>query len=298
MSGSLSPWPVRTQTTDWGGAEPSTTGSPWASRPATEAAEAGSQKTPSLDAEPAVGLEDLLVADRGDPAARAGERRHRLLPASGVSDPDRRGDRLGVRHRLAVDQRRRAVGLEAVEDRRRPQLLEAAPVGGHVAGVADRDRQRPGRLAQLLDDLERRRLLPFDPVGVDRVDQFDRVLLRQLAHDPQRVVEVALQGDDPRPVHQSLGELADRDLPLRHDHRPAQAGARRVGRRAGRGVAGRGADHRLRPAPLGARDGDGHAAVLEGAGRVRPLELEVGAGADPLGEPRRLDQRRRALVRG
>ena len=52
------------------------------------------------------------------------------------------------------------------------------------------------------------------------------------------------------------------------------------------------------PGALGARDGDGHAAVLEAAGRVRALELEIGLGADPLGEPRRVDQRRRALVQG
>ena len=50
VSGSLRPWPVRTQTTDSGFAAPSTVGRPWASRPATEAAEAGSQKTPSLSA--------------------------------------------------------------------------------------------------------------------------------------------------------------------------------------------------------------------------------------------------------
>src|SRR5262249_39792207 len=46
VSGSLRPWPVRTQTTDSGSGAPSTVGSPWASSPATEAAEAGSQKTP------------------------------------------------------------------------------------------------------------------------------------------------------------------------------------------------------------------------------------------------------------
>ena len=177
-----------------------------------------------------------------------------------------------------------------------PDLLEAAPVGGHVAGVADRDRERAGRLAELLDDLEGGGLLAFDPVRVDRVDELDRVLLGELADDRQGVVEVALQGDDAGAVHQRLGELADRDLALRDDHRAAHAGARGVGGGAGRGVAGRGADHRLRPAPLRPRDGDRHPPVLEAAGRVRPLELEVGAGADPLREPRRLDQRRRALL--
>ena len=49
------------------------------------------------------------------------------------------------------------------------------------------------------------------------------MLLGELADDPQRVVEVPLQGDDAGAVHQRLGELADRDLALGDDHRPAQA---------------------------------------------------------------------------
>ena len=114
----------------------------------------------------------------------------------------------------------------------------------------------------------------------------------------QRLVEVAAQGDHPGAVDQRLGELADRDLALGHDHRPAQPGAGRVGGGARRGVAGRGADHRLGAGAGGARDGDRHPAVLEAAGRVRALELEQHPGADPLGDHRRLDQRGRALVEG
>ncbi|MFL5874098.1 MAG: hypothetical protein ACJ75T_11605 [Solirubrobacterales bacterium] len=177
-------------------------------------------------------------------------------------------------------------------------LLEPAPVGGDIAGVADRDRKRSRRLSQVLDHLEGSRLLTFDPVRIDRVDQLDRVLLGELADDPQGVVEVALQGDDAGAVHQRLGELADRDLSLGDDHRAAHPGARRVGGAAGGGVAGRGADDRLRPTPLGAGDGHRHPPVLERSGRVQALELEVGAGFDPLREPRRLDQRRRTLVQG
>ena len=37
------------------------------------------------------------------------------------------------------------------------------------------------------------------------------VLLGQLAHDPERVVEVAVHGHDPRSGDQRLEELADRD---------------------------------------------------------------------------------------
>ena len=154
----------------------------------------------------------------------------------------------------------------------------------------------PGRLAELLDHLEGGRLLALYPVGVDRIDQLDRVLLGELADDRQGVVEVSLEGDDAGAVHERLGELADRDLALRDDHRAAQPGPGRVGGGAGRGVAGRGADHRLRPPALGPRDRDRHPPVLEASGRVRALELEMDAGADPLREPGRLDQRRRALL--
>ena len=77
-----------------------------------------------------------------------------------------------------------------------------------------------------------------------------------------------------RAVHQRLRELAGRDLALRDDHGAAQPGARRVrGGRRGR-VAGRGADHGLRPLAHGRRDRTGHPAILERARRVRALELQ------------------------
>ena len=50
VSGSLRPWPVSTQTTVRGLSLPGAAGKPWARMPATDAAEAGSQKTPSREA--------------------------------------------------------------------------------------------------------------------------------------------------------------------------------------------------------------------------------------------------------
>ena len=155
-----------------------------------------------------------------------------------------------------------------------------------------------GRLAQLLDHLEGGRLLALDPVRVDRVDELDRVLVGELADDRQRLVEVALQGDHAGAVHQRLDELADRDLALGDDDGAAHAGLGGVGGGAGGRVAGRGADHGLGAGALGARDGDRHPAVLEGARGVGPLELEEDVRADPLGELLGPDQRGRALVQG
>ena len=51
----------------------------------------------------------------------------------------------------------------------------------------------------------------------------------QLAHELERLVEVAAQRDHARAVHQRLRELAGGDLALGHDHRAASG--RRVPRR-------------------------------------------------------------------
>jgi hypothetical protein len=198
----------------------------------------------------------------------------------------------------AQHQRRGALGLEAEQARPGAHLAEALPVGGHVAGVADRDAERVerGGGAQFVEHLEGGGLLPLEPVRVDRVDERDRVALRELAHEQERLVEVAAQRDHLRAVHQRLGELAGRDLALRHDHRAGQPGARRVGRRARRRVARRRADDRLGALAHGRRHRAGHPAVLEGAGRVRALELEPHLGARALGHPLGEHERRRALL--
>ena len=67
---------------------------------------------------------------------------------------------------------------------------------------------------------------------------------------------------------------------------------------AGAGVAGRGADDRLGALLDGLADRHRHAAVLERAGRVGALDLEVDLAAGALGQPRRRHQRRAALAQG
>ena len=162
---------------------------------------------------PAEGVEDLLVGDRRDAAAGGGEGRHRLLPAGRVSDPDRRGDRLRVLDRDAVDERRRALGLEAVEAPCGIHLLEALPVGGYVAGVADGDRERGGRLPHLLDHLEGGGLLALDPKWVHRVDELDRMPLGEIADDPERLVEVPCRAMTRAPCIRAWASLPIAILP-------------------------------------------------------------------------------------
>ncbi len=305
--GSLSPLPVRTQTIVASGSTPSRP-SPTSRRiPATPAADDGSQKTPFEPGQVAIGGQDLVVGDRLDPATGFVAGCRRLRPAGRVADPDRGGDRLGLGDRVTEHDRRRTGRLEAVhpgQPRAEPGsvvVAETGPVGADVAGVADRDREDVGRPAEVVADLERGRLLAGQAVRVDRVHERDRVVVAggQLAHDPERRVEVAVDRDDPGPGDERLEELAHRDLAARQDDDDLEPGRRAVGRRRGRRVAGRGTGDRARAELQRPAHRDDHPAVLEAPGRVRALDLEEEVREPELGtEPPGVDERRRALAEG
>ena len=78
-------------------------------------------------------------------------------------------------------------------------VAEAHPVGADVAGVADRDGQHVRRATEVVADLEGGGLLALEAERVDRVDQGHRVvfLFGERAHDRERLVEVAVDGDRP-----------------------------------------------------------------------------------------------------
>ena len=172
-------------------------------------------------------------------------------------------------------------------------MLPALPTG-----MASTSGARP-RSSQIS---KARGLLALEAERVDRVDQRDRVvvLLGQRPDDPERLVEVAVDGDDPRAGDERLEQLADRDLARRQDDDDLEPGGRAVGRGRGRGVAGRGADDR--PGAVLERLGDGHdhAPVLERAGRVLALDLEVQVGEARAPRPSRsrVDERREPLAEG
>ncbi len=122
--GSLSPLPVRTQTT-W----PPRQTEPALGRQPPDAGQPGRRRRLAEDAlvagDVAIGLEDLVVGDRLDPTARFVAGGDRLRPAGRVADPDRRGDRLRLGDRVAQHDRRGAGRLEAEHpgqpvDRARP----------------------------------------------------------------------------------------------------------------------------------------------------------------------------------
>src|SRR5581483_11615382 len=96
-----------------------------------------------------------------------------------------------------------------------------------------------------------------------------------LRGEPETVVEVAVDLEQPGTVYERLGELAERDLPLRYQHGTGQSGPGGV-RGGGRArVTRTRADDRLVALLHGAGHGDGHPPVLERTGRVGTLDLEV-----------------------
>ena len=299
--GSFSPWPVTVSTTRAGGHTPG-------GRALEEAGDAdrrrGLDEDADLGREDALRLEDLVVVDGAEVAVGLVARLQGELPRRGVADADRARDGVGIAHRLAAHDRRRARGLEAEHPRhprgvaRRDVLAVAARVRGVVARVADRDEVEVGRVAEHLDDLERRGLLALDAVVVDRVHEVHRVVRGEVARDVEAVVEVALHLQQLGVVRDGLAELAHRDLALGHEHGGRDARVRGVGGRRRRRVARGGADHDLRTALDGLGHGHRHAAVLEGAGGVHALELHPHVGAGAAGERRRGQERRAALAEG
>ncbi len=117
-------------------------------------------------------------------------------------------------------------------------------------------------------------LLPLDAVGVDRVHQRDgREVRSDLAGQFQAVVEVAVDLDDLGAVHDSLRELAHRDLDLRDQHRTGDAVL--SGIRPPPRLTCCPWTRTARPTRQRLGDRNGHAAVLERTGRVEPLDLEM-----------------------
>jgi len=153
-------------------------------------------------------------------------------------------------------------------------------------------------VAEHVDDLERRRHLAGDPVGVDGVDDGDGRPGGQVAHDVEGGVEIPLDLDDGGAVHERLSELPEGDVTLGDEDGAPHSRPGGVGGRRGGGVACGGAhdDLGLRLGRL--RDGKGHAAVLEGPGRVGALDLEPHLGPHPLGEAARPQEGRAAFLQG
>ncbi len=177
-------------------------------------------------------------------------------------------------------------------------LAEAHPVGGDIAGVTHRQAQPVRGSAQGIANLEGSRLLALQAVGVERVDQGDRLPLGDLDHQRQGVVERAVHLDNPGAVGHRARQLASRHLALRDEHNRSHPRPGGVRRSRGGGVAGGGADHRLHVPPGGLADGGGHAAVLERAAGVQPFVFGEQLATQFRREARQRDEGRIPLQQG
>ena len=163
-------------------------------------------------------------------AGREGQR-----PAGRAADADGRRDGLGVVHVVAEHERRGALGLEAEHPRRRLDearaavLAEAAPVGRDVAGVADRDGQVVGRVAEVLADLEGGGLLALDAVGVDGVHERQRMVGSGVSESSRTTRSASSKlpstGDDAGARGLRLEELAGGDAAAGQDDDDLEAGS-------------------------------------------------------------------------
>ena len=159
------------------------------------------------------------------------------------------------------------------------EFLVALPVGGDVPGVADGEDVDVGRVAELLNDLEGRRLLTLDAVGIDRIDDGEVAGLAQFTDEAQGVVKVPPDGDDGRPVDVGLDHLAPRDASGGEEDGALHAGARSVGCSCRGGIPRGGAENGVGTLFGGLGDGHGHPAILERPGRIEPLVLDVDLAA-------------------
>ena len=117
--------------------------------------------------------------------------------------------------------------------------------------------------------------MPINAVRIDRVDERHAFFRRHLPHELKRLVKVAADGQDLRSRHDGLGELPHGDVSMGDDDKAWNAGSRGVGSRRRGSVSRRCANHRFRPILQGLRDRQGHAAILEGPGRVGAVVLQV-----------------------
>ena len=157
----------------------------------------------------------------------------------------------------------------SIRGARRRASCEALPVGGDVARVADRDAAARRARAELLEDLERRGLLPLEAERVDGVDERDRMVLGELAHERRAPGRSCRAARSPARRASAPGRACRwRSCPR---GRSPRRSARRAPRRRRRDAAVLPVDAQMTacaPSRTAARHRARHPAVLERAGRV------------------------------
>ena len=124
---------------------------------------------------------------------------------------------------------------------------------------------------------------PFQPERIDRIEDVDAKFFTDAAHQFQVAVEIRGDLNAGGAVGDGLGQFAEGDLPVLEEDDAFQTRQGRIGGQGGGGVAGRGAGDPLHAQQARLGDASGHAAVLEGAGRVlafmfQPQLAQAGPG--------------------
>ena len=280
-SGSLSPWPVITQTTRVARLELGPR-----ARAASPAAEAGSQKTPSSRARSRqASRTSSSVTVTTAPPERSIAARRRAVRRLG--DPDRAGE--GQRAGRPPGRREAAAS-------RRP-----TPRSPARRRTCSRRRRRGARArrARAPSSSAISKAAVFWPSSRYGFSELTSTCVPRSASSRaavERLVEAAADLEHARAERARLRQLPGRDGARGLEDRGAEARPGRVGGGGGGRVPGRRADDRLGALLERLRDRHRHAAILEGAGRVRALALEPELEPEPLGEPLGADERRRALA--
>ncbi|MBA7649090.1 hypothetical protein ES703_56884 [subsurface metagenome] len=209
-----------------------------------------------------------------------------------------------MRYRLAQHDWRGTGGLKTQHFRQPRQhpggliSLVPAPVGGYVARVAHRHGLIGGTITQYINYLKSTGCLPFNPVGVDGVDNFHRKGSDEIANNLQRLIEIALNRDHLGSTRRDMRQLPQGNLSLRQEHNAAQTGPGSIGGSGSSRVSRRGAYYRPGALFHGLRYCQGHTAILERTGGVAPLDLEINLSANLLRQRGRREQRRVSLPQG
>ena len=94
------------------------------------------------------------------------------------------------------------------------------------------------RVAEFVDNLECRRFLSGDSIGIDRIYNREFTFVAEFTDDPQRVVEISVDGDNARAMSDSLHEFAACNFAGRQNDRATNSGARGICSSRGRRVSG------------------------------------------------------------
>ena len=105
------------------------------------------------------------------------------------------------------------------------------PIGGNVSRIADREQMKIRRVTEIIDNFKRGRLLASNAIRVNRVHNGKFLLVTELAHNSERIIEVSVNRHNLSAVRERLNEFSSGDFSGRQHDRTWDVSAGGVGRR-------------------------------------------------------------------